>query len=214
VRPSGCGLAFAQLAAKESDVPPQVARDLGKIVKTSLYAREIIKKLMLFARQMPPQKTRTNLNHVIEEALPFFESRCEKQGITIHRRLASGLPEIVADPSQLHQVLVNLVVNAIQAMPSGGDVRIDTRAEGQQVVLSIEDDGVGMSPQVLKKIFIPFFTTKDIHDGTGLGLSVVHGIVTSHGGVISVESTAGHGSRFEIRFPQAPQEPAEEELSP
>lgn len=212
--PLGNILAFAQLAAKESDVPPQVARDLGKIVKTSLYARDILKKLMLFAREMPPQKTPVDLNQIIDEALPFFDSRCEKQSVTVHRRLAPGLPKIVADPSQLHQVLVNLLVNAFQAMPSGGNVWIGTRTEEQLVVLAIEDDGVGMSPKVLKKIFIPFFTTKDVHEGTGLGLAVVHGIVTSHGGVISVESTAGHGARFEIRFPQAPQQPVEEEVLP
>ena len=132
--------------------------------------------------------------------------------MTIERRLSPKLPEIVADPSQLHQVLVNLVVNAIQAMPAGGRVRIDTYAVDRQVVLSIEDDGVGMSADVLKKIFIPFFTTKDVHEGTGLGLPVVHGIVTSHGGTVSVESAPGRGARFEIRLPQAPTEPSEEGL--
>jgi signal transduction histidine kinase len=201
--PLGNILAFAQLAGKEPGLPQQAARDLGKIVKTALYAREIIKKLMLFARQMPPRKTRLNLNAVIEEGLSFFEARCEKDGVTIERRLAPDLPEIIADASLLHQVLVNLVVNAIQAMPGGGRVKIATRAADQQVALSIEDDGVGMDADVLKKIFIPFFTTKDIHEGTGLGLPVVHGIVTSHGGTISVESTPGRGARFEIRLPQA-----------
>jgi signal transduction histidine kinase len=212
--PLGNILAFAQLAAKEPNVPEQVAQDLGKIVKTSLYAREIIKKLMLFARQMPPQKTRVNLNAVVDEGLPFFESRCWNDGVAIERRLSPELPDIIADPSQLHQVLVNLVVNAIQAMPAGGKVRIDTRAVDQQVMLAVEDDGVGMSDDVLKKIFIPFFTTKDVHEGTGLGLPVVHGIVTSHGGTVSVESTPGCGARFEIRLPQAPPQQNEEELSP
>jgi signal transduction histidine kinase len=212
--PLGNILAFAQLAAKEQGIPGQVAQDLGKIVKTSLYAREIIKKLMLFARQMPPQKTRVNLNAVVEEWLPFFASRCEKEGVAIERRLAHELPEIVADPSQLHQVLVNLVVNAIQATAAGGKVTIDTRGVDQQVVLAIEDDGVGMSQEVLKKIFLPFFTTKDVHKGTGLGLAVVHGIVTSHGGTVSVESAPGRGTRFEIRLPQAPAERSEEEFPP
>jgi signal transduction histidine kinase len=212
--PLGNILAFAQLAGNEPGVPRQAAQDLGKIVKTSLYAREIIKKLMLFARQMPPQKTRVNLNAVIEEGLSFFESRCEKEGVTIERRLSPVLPEIIADPSQLQQVLVNLVVNAIQAMPGGGHVKIATRAVDQQVALSIEDDGVGMNAEVLKKIFIPFFTTKDIHEGTGLGLPVVHGIVTSHGGTVSAESAAGRGARFEIRLPQARAEQSEEGLPP
>ncbi len=104
------------------------------------------------------------------------------------------------------------MVNAIQAMPDGGRVRIETRAADREVGLSVEDDGVGMSAEVLKKIFIPFFTTKDVHEGTGLGLSVVHGIVTSHGGTIAVESSVGRGARFEIRFPQVPREQKEEGL--
>jgi signal transduction histidine kinase len=210
--PLGNILAFAQLAGKESGLPEQVARDLGKIVKTALHAREIIKKLMLFARQMPPQKTRLDLNAVVEEGLSFFESRCAKDGVTIERHLAPHLPQIVADPSQLHQVLVNLVVNAIHAMSGGGRLKIATRAANRQVVLDVEDTGVGMSADVVKKIFVPFFTTKDVNEGTGLGLPVVHGIVTSHGGTVSVESTPGRGSRFEVRFPQAPPEQTAEGL--
>jgi signal transduction histidine kinase len=199
--PLGNILAFAQLAAKEPGVPEQVAQDLRKIVTTSLHAREIIKKLMLFARQTPPRKTRVDLNAVVEEGLFLLASRCMKEGVVIERDLAHGLPEIVADPSQLNQVLVNLVVNAVQAMPKGGSVRITTRANRSRVVLAVEDTGVGMDREVLEKIFTPFFTTKDVHEGTGLGLPVVHGIVTSHGGTISVESKPGRGSRFEVCLP-------------
>ena len=211
--PLGNILAFAQLAGKEPGVPDQVARDLEKIVTTSLHAREIIKKLMLFARQMPPRKTRVSLNAVIEEGLYFLESRCAKEGVAIERRLATGLPEIVADPSQLNQVLVNLVVNAIQAMREGGTLTIATRRSGSDVVLMVEDTGTGMDHEVLGKIFTPFFTTKDIHEGTGLGLPVVHGIVSSHGGTIGVDSTPGQGTRFEIRLPVADQKEDRESLS-
>ncbi len=199
--PLGNILAFAQLARKEPGVPAQVAQDLDKIVATSLHAREVIKKLMLFARQTPPRKTQVNLNSVIEEGLSFLESRCWRKGVAIERHLATKLPEIVADPSQLNQVLVNLVVNAIQAMPEGGRLEIATRAAGGQVVLTVDDTGAGMDQEVLSKIFTPFFTTKDIHEGTGLGLPVVHGIVSSHGGTIGVDSKPGRGTRFEIRLP-------------
>lgn len=199
--PLGNILAFAQLAEKEPDVPEQVGKDLHRIVTTSLHAREIIKKLMLFARQMPPRKMQVELNGVVEEGLSLLESRCLKEGIVIQRDLVGGLPEIVADPSQLSQVVVNLVVNAIQAMPDGGLVRIATRADAGGVVLAVEDAGVGMDREVQGEIFTPFFTTKDVHEGTGLGLAVVHGIVTSHGGAISVESAPGKGSRFEVRLP-------------
>jgi signal transduction histidine kinase len=199
--PLGNILAFAQLAGKEPGVPEQVAHDLDKIVATSLHAREIIKKLMLFARQTPPRKTQVSLNSVIEEGLYFLESRCLKRGVAVERNLSAALPEIVADPSQLNQVLVNLVVNAIQAMPGGGRLQIGTRVAGSQVVLTVEDTGAGMDQEVLGKIFTPFFTTKDIHEGTGLGLPVVHGIVSSHGGTIGVDSTPGRGTRFEICLP-------------
>ncbi len=199
--PLGNILAFAQLAAKEPGVPPQAGRDLDKIVATSLHAREIIRKLMLFARQMPPRKTDVDINAVVEEGLSLVESRCGQAGVTIVRRLSTRLPRLVADPSQLHQVLVNLAVNAVQAMPDGGALTITTGTARGHVVLSVEDTGVGMDGRVLEKVFTPFFTTKDVHEGTGLGLAVVHGIVSAHGGTIAVRSKPGQGSRFEVRLP-------------
>ena len=126
------------------------------------------------------------------------------------RQLSPDLPQITADASQLRQVFVNLVVNAIHAMPSGGTLKITTRASDDRVVLSVEDTGSGMSQQVQKEIFIPFFTTKDVNEGTGLGLPVVHGIVTSHGGTINVESTPGRGARFDIELPVAAGEKTKE----
>lgn len=199
--PLGNILAFAQLAGKEPAVPAQVAQDLDKIVATSLHAREIIKKLMFFARQTPPRKTPVDLNGVIDGALDLLASRCQKESVAVERDLAPRLPQIVADPSQLNQVLVNLVVNAVQAMPRGGTVRIATRPAVDGVILAVEDSGIGMDREVLEEIFTPFFTTKDVHEGTGLGLPVVHGIVSSHGGTISVQSQPGRGSRFEIHLP-------------
>lgn len=199
--PLGNILAFAQLAEKQPGVPGQVADDLAKVVAASLHAREVVKKLMLFARQMPPQKMRVDLNRVVEEGLEFLQARCAKNGVVLKRRLSSQLPRITADPSQMNQVLVNLVVNAIQALPEGGTLKIVTCAVRGQVILVVEDDGIGMAPEVLQKIFIPFFTTKDIHDGTGLGLPVVHGIITAHQGAISVRSEPDRGARFEIRLP-------------
>jgi len=199
--PLGNILGFAQLAQKHPDIPAPVVRDFEKIVTTSLQAREIVKKLMLFARQMPPQKTQVNLNAVVAEGLYFLESRCSRSGVALVRDLSGDLPEIVADPAQLNQVLVNLVVNAIQAMPEGGTLTVATRAADDHVLLSVEDNGVGMSQEVLKQVFVPFFTTKEIDEGTGLGLPVVHGIVTSHGGTIDVQSAPGRGTRFEIRLP-------------
>jgi signal transduction histidine kinase len=114
------------------------------------------------------------------------------------------LPEILADPNQLVQVLVNLAVNAIQAMPDGGRLIVEAYTENGDVVLAVEDQGIGMAREVAERVFEPFFTTKGVGEGTGLGLSVVHGIVTAHGGSMRVQSAAGEGSRFEAHLPSTP----------
>jgi signal transduction histidine kinase len=199
--PLGNILGFAQLLKKYQELPDDASKDVDGIVNASLNAREVIKKLLLFARQAPSKNERVNLNQIIIDGLYFFEARCTKNGIELVRLLSPDLPEILVDQAQLNQVLVNLVVNAIQAMPHGGKLTIETKAASDHVFLIVKDSGVGMSDDVLKKIFIPFFTTKDINEGTGLGLSVVHGIVTSHKGMIKAESSVGKGSRFEIKLP-------------
>jgi signal transduction histidine kinase len=199
-------LGFAQLTSKTPDLPTDVTRDLEKIINASLYAREVIRKLMLFARQMPPQRTRVDINQLIEEGLSLFESRCAKEGIELVRSLSPNLPKITADPGQLTQVMVNLAVNSIQAMPTGGMLTLQTVAGDGHVSLIVEDTGEGMSPDTLKKIFLPFFTTKGTGQGTGLGLAVVHGIVSAHKGSIKVKSKPGQGSRFEIELPLSAQE--------
>jgi signal transduction histidine kinase len=182
-------------------------------VSASLHAREIIRKLLLFARQTPTLKGRVDLNTVINEALGLFEHRLKKEAIELVRALSADLPELTADPGQMVQVLVNLVVNAIQAMPQGGTLVVETCERNGHVVCVVQDTGVGMAEEVLDRIFVPFFTTKDVNEGTGLGLPVVHGIVTSHGGTINVESKPGQGTRFEIRLPKEPQ-PVTESDSP
>lgn len=199
--PLGNVLGFAQLAKKSPGLPEQARQDIEKAVIASLHAREVVKKLMFFARRMPPKKTQVNLNRLVDEALYFLGSRCEKEGIEVVRLFSPELPEITADPAQLTQVLVNLVVNAVQAMPQGGKLTVETGSGEGYISLTVEDTGMGMANDVVKKIFLPFFTTKDINEGTGLGLSVVHGIVNSHGGSIKVESQINRGSRFEVKLP-------------
>ncbi|HUV63841.1 MAG TPA: ATP-binding protein [Sedimentisphaerales bacterium] len=199
--PVGNILGFAQLAKKCSGVPTSARKDIEKIETASLQARDIIQKLLVFARQRPPEKTRVNLNHVVQDSLFFFEARCAKEGVELIRTLSPNLPDITADPAQLNQVLVNLVVNALQSIPGGGRITVETRFGDNSVYLVVADTGTGMSKQVLEKIFVPFFTTKDVGQGTGLGLPVVHGIVAAHGGSIDVESKEGHSTRFEIRLP-------------
>ncbi len=199
--PLGNILGFAQLSAKTDNLSDQVHSDLDNIIKAALHAREIIKKLMFFSRQTPPREMHVNLNRLIEDGMYLFGARCAKNGITVSKSLCNNLPAIKADISQLQQVFTNLVVNAIHAMPDEGELNIETIFDQQAVYLIVTDSGVGMSEETRKQIFLPFFTTKDVKQGTGLGLSVAHGIVQAHGGNIEVESQIGHGTKFKICFP-------------
>jgi signal transduction histidine kinase len=194
-------LGFAQLANKDQSLTGQTRQDVGKIVSAALHAREVISKLLVFARETKPEISLVNLNELVEDGLHFLQSRCAKAGIELKRDLFEEPVELTADRSQLLQVLTNLVVNSIQAMPDGGQLTISTAADGNDVLLAVEDTGIGINNEVMRDIFNPFFTTKDVDQGTGLGLSVVHGIVTSHGGTIDVESEVGRGTKFTIRMP-------------
>ncbi|MEO0282037.1 MAG: ATP-binding protein [candidate division WOR-3 bacterium] len=191
-------LGFAQLI-KKSDIPEQVRSDNEKIIKSALHAREIIKKLMFFAKQMPPQKVEVDLNETIKETVYFLESHLIRSSIELNLKLSPDIPKVVADPSQLYQVIVNLTVNAIQAIKGNGILKIETFSDEDYVYFTIEDNGIGMDKETMDKIFIPFFTTKK--DGTGLGLSVVHGIITNHNGKIDVESEPGKGTKFTVKLP-------------
>jgi two-component system, NtrC family, sensor kinase len=199
--PLGNILGFAQLSAKDHDLSDQVQNDLNNIIKSALHAREVIKKLMFFSRQTRPRETLVDLNRLIEDGLYLFESRCAKHGIDVAKNLCPDLPMLRADLSQLQQVFTNLIINSIQAMPEEGSLCIETAFDKDSVYLIVQDSGMGMTTETLKQIFLPFFTTKDVKQGTGLGLSVVHGIVKAHGGSIDVTSRVGQGARFNIQFP-------------
>ena len=194
-------LGFSQLISKEDRLSQNVIKDLDKIISASLHAREIVKKLMLFSRQTPPEKMEVNFNKIIKEGLYLLESRIKKSNINIAYHFAENLPRVILDPSQFNQILVNLVVNAIQAMPDNGRLTIETEKCEKGVQLIVEDEGIGMSDTDKDQAFIPFFTTKEINEGTGLGLSVVHGIVESHQGKIKLHSKKGIGTKVEIFFP-------------
>ncbi len=197
-------LGFAQLCRKHERLPGQAVADLDKIIGATLHAREIVKRLVHFARPRAPLREKVSLKRIVEEGIPLLEAPARTAGIEIRRRVDADLPEILADPNQLRQVLVNLMANAIQAMPGGGLLSLEAYAEKGCVVLAVEDQGSGMTAEVLERIFEPFFTTKDVEEGTGLGLPVVHGIVTAHGGTMRVRSEPGKGSRFEVHLPILP----------
>lgn len=195
-------LGFAQLAAAVPGLPEQAARDIERIIQAALHAREVVRKLMLYSRQVPPQEREVDLNLLVKENVYFMAHLCEQHRVEIVQEIDETLRPIPADPFQLRQVLMNLIMNAAQAMPpAGGTIFIRTRREEDRIVLTVEDTGIGMDPDTLEHIFLPFFTTKEIDQGTGLGLAVVQGIVEAHGGSIRVSSRKGSGSAFMITFP-------------
>ncbi len=201
--PLGAVLGFAQLAAGHPELPEAAAGDLKKIEDAALHAREIVRQLMLFARRDAPMTQPTEWEGVITAARDLMTVRCrDAEVVVVEDRNCDGV-FVDADPARLQQVVVNLIVNAVQAMPGGGTLAIRTWAEDHTAVLEVEDTGVGMDERVRERVFVPFFTTKDVNEGTGLGLAVVHGIVTAHGGSIRVESVLSQGSLFEVRLPQS-----------
>jgi two-component system, NtrC family, sensor kinase len=199
--PLGRVLGFAQLIKKAGSLNEQQTEDIERIIKASLYSREIIKKLMIFSRQMPQQMTKLNVNNIVNNILYFIDVRFQSRGIKIIKQLDPSLPEIIADEVQLSQVLVNLITNSVYAMPDGGSIYVITKSNTAMLKLIVKDTGTGMTPQIKEKIFEPFFTTKPVGQGTGLGLSVVQGIVDAHNGQIIVNTVPGKGTKIEIQIP-------------
>lgn len=197
-------LGFAQLAAKDPLLPSQAALDLDKIVATSLHVREVVRKLLMHGRKMPQRECRVEVNKAVKEGISLFEHRLAREGIALELDFAHDAGEIYADPIQLRQVVANLFLNAMQALADGGTIAVRTARSKDDVCLYIKDTGCGMTPEVRDKIFIPFFTTKEPSQGTGLGLSVVLDIVKGLRGAIQVESSPGNGTCIEVRLPTVP----------
>ena len=198
--PLGNILGLAQLSLKLPELPDLAKKDLRKIEDCAIYSREIIKKLMEFSRQSSLCKEKINLNETIDNSITFLEIRCIKDGIAIVKKYTEGII-VTADPNQIKQVITNLTINATQAMKNGGRLIISTRKDSKKAILSIEDTGIGIPGKNISKTFMPFFTTKDVGEGTGLGLSVVYGIIKNHNGDIKVSSEPGKGTIFEICLP-------------
>ncbi len=152
-----------------------------------------------FLRPVHPNKQEVDLNAIILEVKALMSPAAEEKGLNLEDHLDPRLPRLHADPNQLNQVLVNLIKNAMEATESGDRITLSTGSEDGQVWFSIQDNGKGMSPEVQEKVFHPFFTTKE--KGTGLGLAVIHKIITDHNGTIALETVPGVGSTFTIRLP-------------
>ncbi|MDI6775753.1 MAG: ATP-binding protein [Syntrophales bacterium] len=163
--------------------------------------RRTVKQLLNFGKQRSFQLEPTDINALMNRTLEVTSHQLSSNNISLHRDLDQSLSRIMVDPHQLLQVFVNLILNAIQAMPEGGDLWIKTAQENGRVKIAIRDNGCGIPEENLDRIFDPFFSTKDPGQGTGLGLSVSYGIIHDHGGKIEVESEKGMGSEFTILLP-------------
>jgi PAS domain S-box-containing protein len=162
----------------------------------------VMNQLLAFARRKPVARGALDLRMTINESLEIFEDRLQRHTITIERVFEEACPPVLADADQMSQVVINLVINALHAMPEGGTLRIGIAPHDGMVRLTVADTGHGIPPDLVAKIFDPFFTTKEFGKGTGLGLTVVKGIIEEHQGNIAVESTSGKGTCFSIDLPQ------------
>jgi two-component system, NtrC family, sensor kinase len=212
--PLGGILIYANLLLEETPTEDPRQKDLKEIIDQALRCKEIVKDLLEFSRKSTHQHVPCSINQSIRETVdllskqaliqsPLFLGPIVQPTIQVVQEIDPNLPLISADPNRLNQILVNLIINAADAMEGKGVLTLRTYqlpAE-KKVVLEVSDTGAGIPPENIPKIFEPFFTTKEVGKGTGLGLSTVYGIVQEHGGTIEVNSVVGQGTTFILRFP-------------
>jgi two-component system NtrC family sensor kinase len=187
--------------------------NLDEVVKQTQRCRDIVKGLLEFSRHSEVNTEPADLNRILQETLSLIARQAQFFNISVVENWDPRLPSVMADKSQLQQVFMNVLMNAVQAMQEKGVITITTRhnAAASSVELLISDTGCGIPPEEVDQIFDPFFTSKASGQGTGLGLSIAYGIITSHRGSISVASEVGKGSTFTIRLPVSPTAPREEQ---
>jgi len=199
-----------ELAKRRLDDKELIQKNLDTIAQQTERITKIIQQLLGFVRKKRPEQKALRINAILDSTLDLLEHQIQKQRLKVAKDFREDLPSAIGDPDQLQQVFLNLILNAIQSMPDGGELRISATCErtskeglvnGRQeyVVVCVKDTGMGMEKEVLQNIFNPFFTTKDA--GTGLGLMVSQGIIQDHEGWIDVESEIGKGSIFRVYFP-------------
>jgi len=198
--PLGNILGFAELI-KGRSTDPQTIQDSSKVIKAAIYSREIVKKLMFFSCEMPQHKNVIEIIPVVTEALRMLEPNFKKAGVLYSISVQDPAITARLDSIQLTQVIFNILMNSIYFAPKGSTINIDITSDATAFTLTIADTGPGISNANKTKIFEPFFTTKPFGDGTGLGLSVVHGIIKSHRGTIRVLDNIPKGTIFEIQLP-------------
>ena len=209
-------LGYTELASEKATGSAGIESDLKEVYQAGLRAKDLVRQILTFSRRTETEFQPLQIAIIIREALKLLRSTIPTS-IEIRQHLAKDLDPILADPTQIHQIIMNLCTNAAHAMePTGGVLEVNLAqvevppygcqetlalAPGQYLQLTVSDTGCGMTPEIMVSIFDPYFTTKGLGEGTGLGLSVVHGIVLEYGGDISVRSKPGTGSTFTLYFP-------------
>ena len=180
-----------------------VKKGLQTIVTQVERITKVMNQLLTFARRKAPERGPLDLRGIIEDSVEIFQERLSRNRIQLEMALADSCPMVLADADQMSQVLINLIMNAVHAMEDGGTLRIGMVPEKDMVKLTVADTGHGIPQDVVKKVFEPFFTTKEFGKGTGLGLTVVKGIIEEHQGSITVVSEPGKGTTFTILLPRS-----------
>jgi two-component system, NtrC family, sensor kinase len=189
------------------DLPKDTAQyaDLELVLREAHRARDVVRRLLDFSRQSEFVRTRSEMNEIVTDVLAIVRHLLHTSGVQLITNLSKDLPWISVDKNQVKQVILNLIHNALHAMPTGGELHICTARRNREnqiwLTIAVIDNGLGISPENLERIFEPFFTTRSKAGGTGLGLSVSYGIVAGHGGFIEAESRLGKGSVFTVWLP-------------
>ena len=194
-------LTTAMLLQEDIEPDDPSYEDLGLIANETLRCRKIVTSLLDFARQNTPEKKGNNINDIVMESILLTKKQAAFDDVSVEYHFSEDMPPICVDKGQIQQAIINLILNALEATPSGGQITVDTlfSLQAQQVEVSITDTGKGIAEDKMNKVFDPFFTTKET--GTGLGLAITHGIIEQHGGSIDMRSKQGYGTTFTIRLP-------------
>ena len=204
-------MGYAQLLLGHGLAPAQLS-EAKKVYQEAERARRIVKNLLYFARESTPERTGVDINEIVERTLALRSYELRVENIVVDCKLDRNLPQTLADPYQLQQVVLNLVINAEQALLEGrgeGQIRIRTSRMApragdltkRRILIEISDDGPGIRAEIASRVFDPFFTTKPAGLGTGLGLSIVYGIIHQHGGEVTFENQLGGGVKFSVELP-------------
>lgn len=196
---------FTELALEDLPQDATLRSDLEMVLNEARRASSVVRRLLDFARQSETVRVKSDINEIVDDVLILSSHMMQANNVLMEKRYGENLKWVSIDPNQIKQVVINLVNNAIYAMPEGGKILVQTlerpRYGRDWITLSIQDTGIGITSENLERIFEPFFTTRGDRGGTGLGLSVTYGIITDHGGMIEVESQVKVGSTFIVWLP-------------